>query len=106
MTAAALGTTVPITTFDGDRDVDVRPGTQPGDVLTLKDLGVTALRSERRGDIRVAVDVVVPKNLSSEQREILEGFAAARGEEAPRHAGPPSERGGFFSGLRDRLRDL
>lgn len=106
MTAAALGTTVPITTFDGDRDVDVRPGTQPGDVLTLKDLGVTALRSERRGDIRVAVDVVVPKNLSSEQREILEGFAAARGEEAPRHAGRPSERGGFFSGLRDRFRDL
>lgn len=104
MTSAALGTTVPLTTFDGDRELEVKPGSQPGDVLTLKNLGVTALRSERRGDIKVELEVVVPKNLSGEEKELLRSFAASRGEEAPRHAGGRSE-GGVFGRLRDRFRD-
>lgn len=103
MTSAALGTTVPLTTFDGPRDLEIKPGTQPGDVLTLKNLGVTALRSERRGDIKVELDVVIPKNLSGEEKDMLRAFAAARGEDAPRHQG--RHEGGVFGRLRDRFRD-
>lgn len=105
MTSAALGTSVPLTTFDGERELEIRPGSQPGDVLTLKGLGVTALRSERRGDIKVELEVVVPKSLSGEEKDMLRAFASARGEEAPRHAGRQSD-GGVFGRLRDRLRDL
>src|SRR5690625_2896403 len=50
MTSAALGATIPLETFDGTRDVDVKAGAQPGDEITLKGLGVTPLRRERRGD--------------------------------------------------------
>ncbi len=105
MTSAALGSSVPITTFDGERTLTIAPGAQPGDVITLKNLGVTALRSERRGDIKVELDVVVPRNLSGEQKELLERFASVRGEEAPQHAGREADRGGMFSKLRERFRE-
>ena len=104
MTSAALGTSVPLTTFDGEQDLEIKAGSQPGDVLTLKGLGVTALRSERRGDIKVELDVVVPKNLSGEEKELLRAFAAKRGEEAPRHQGRKGD-GGVFGRLRDAFRE-
>ena len=57
MTSAALGATVPLETFDGVQQLDIRPGAQPGEEITLKGLGVTPLRRERRGDIRVVLDL-------------------------------------------------
>ncbi|GAA1484837.1 molecular chaperone DnaJ [Brachybacterium fresconis] len=101
MTSAALGATIPLETFDGNQDIDVKPGAQPGDEITLKGLGVTPLRRERRGDIRVVLDVDVPTTLSEQERELLEQFAALRGDETTRRKGH-----GPFSKLRDRLRDL
>ena len=44
MTAAALGTSVSLETLDGPRTVDLRPGTQSGQAVTMGDLGVTHLR--------------------------------------------------------------
>lgn len=104
MTSAALGTSVPLRTFDGERTLEVKPGSQPGDVLTLKGLGITALRSERRGDIRAHLEVVVPRNLTPEQKDLLRSFADSRGEE---ETGQPSRRqhGGMFSKLRDAFRE-
>ena len=49
-----------------------RPGTQPGEVLTLRGEGMPALGRGRRGDLRVVVNVVIPRRLSDEQRELLE----------------------------------
>ena len=48
------------------------PGTQPGEVLTLRGEGMPALRRGRRGDLRVVVNVLIPRRLSEEQRELLE----------------------------------
>src|SRR5699024_8814613 len=101
MTTAALGATIPLETFDGNQDLDVRPGAQPGDEITLKGLGVTPLRRERRGDIRVVLDVNVPTSLTEEERDLLEQLAALRGEESTRRKGH-----GPFAKLRDRLREL
>ncbi|MEE1650996.1 molecular chaperone DnaJ [Brachybacterium sp. J144] len=101
MTSAALGATVPLETFDGIQEIDVKPGSQPGDQITLKGLGVTPLRRERRGDIRVVLDVDVPTSLSDEERSLLEQLAALRGDETTRKKGH-----GPFAKLRDRLRDL
>lgn len=100
MTAAALGAQIPLETFDGERDIEVRPGAQSGDEVTLRGLGVTPLRRERRGDLRVKLAVATPTGLSDEERELLEQFAALRGDETKR-----GRRQGPFAKLRDAFRD-
>jgi molecular chaperone DnaJ len=70
--AAALGTTVAVPTLDGDEDVEVPAGTQPGTVVTLRGRGMPTLGRGRRGDQRVVMNVVIPRNLTAAQRELLE----------------------------------
>jgi molecular chaperone DnaJ len=79
--AAALGTTITVPTLDGDEELEVEPGTQPGSVLTLRGKGMPSLRRGRRGDQRVVVNVVIPRKLSAEQRQMLKAFAATLGDE-------------------------
>jgi len=81
MTSAALGTSFKLSTFDGMRDLDVAPGTQPGDVMTLRGLGVTHLRGSGRGDLMVHANVQTPTRLTAEQEQLLQQLAALRGEE-------------------------
>jgi molecular chaperone DnaJ len=104
MTAAALGTSIPLETFDGEQSIDVRPGTQPGETVTLKGLGVRPLRRERRGDVRVQIDVEVPTKLDDAQRDLLQQFASVRGEEKPAAVGRRG-REGFLDRMRDAFRD-
>ncbi|NMR19316.1 molecular chaperone DnaJ [Cellulomonas fimi] len=102
MTAAALGTVVDLDTFDGPQEVDLRPGTQPGQVLTLKNLGVGHLHVGGRGDLLVHVDVQVPTGLDDEQEELLRRLAELRGEERA-ESRLSALQGGVFSKLRDKL---
>lgn len=69
---AALGATVEVPTLEGVSSVEVPAGTQPGEVLALRGQGMPALSGGRRGDLRVVVNVVVPRRLSDEQRKLLE----------------------------------
>ncbi|OFT22250.1 molecular chaperone DnaJ [Arthrobacter sp. HMSC08H08] len=101
MTQAALGTEVTLETFDGDQELDIQPGTQSGETLTLTGLGVPSLRGGRRGDLRVTVNVETPKNLDEQQRELLEQLAQARDEQFTR--GKLAQRG-FMSRLREKFR--
>jgi molecular chaperone DnaJ len=71
---AALGTTVAVPTLEGDEEIEVPPGTQPGTVITLKARGMPTLGRARRGDQRVVLSVIVPLNLTGEQRELMERF--------------------------------
>ncbi len=94
---AALGTTVTVPTVEGDAEVDVRPGTQPGAEIRLKGRGAPHLRrTGARGDLHVLVRVKVPTRLSREQREALEAYAAASGERVG---------GGAKASVLDRLKD-
>ncbi len=68
---AALGTTLEVPTLEGSAPVQVPAGTQPGTVLTIRAQGMPSLRSGRRGDLRVVVNVVIPRRLSDQQRELL-----------------------------------
>jgi molecular chaperone DnaJ len=70
--AAALGTTVSVPTLDGDEEIEVPSGTQPGTVLTLRGRGMPTLGRGRRGDQQVVLNVVIPRNLSPRQSELLE----------------------------------
>jgi molecular chaperone DnaJ len=70
--AAALGASVEVPTLDGTATLEIPPGTQPGEVLTVRGEGMPTLRRGRQGDLRVVVNVVIPRRLSDEQRELLE----------------------------------
>ncbi len=101
MTVAALGTILPLETLDGSEDVEIRPGTQPGHVVTLKARGVPHLRSAGRGDLMVHIDVQTPTKLDSRQEELLREFASQRGEEHVTGTFQRPEKEGLFTRLRD-----
>ena len=69
---AALGASVEVPTLEGVSTIELPSGTQPGEVLTIKGEGMPALGRSRRGSLRVVVNVVIPRRLSEEQRELLE----------------------------------
>ncbi|HSS34040.1 MAG TPA: molecular chaperone DnaJ [Solirubrobacterales bacterium] len=71
-TEAMLGTTVSVPTLEGEREVELEAGTQPHHEEVLRGAGLPRLGGRRRGNQRVIVDVVVPTNLSEEQREMAE----------------------------------
>jgi molecular chaperone DnaJ len=78
---AALGATVTVPTLAGDEAVELPAGTQPGTVVTLRRRGMPVLQGFGTGDHRLLVNVVVPRNLSAEQRRLLEQFETASTEE-------------------------
>jgi molecular chaperone DnaJ len=69
---AAIGATLEVPTLEGTASIEIPSGTQPGEVLTVRGQGMPGLRRGRRGDLRVVVNVIVPRRLSAEQRELLE----------------------------------
>ena len=81
MTSAALGTTLSLKTLDGEEDLDIRPGTQSGSVLTLRAHGAPRLRGTGRGNLVVHVEVSTPTRLDPEQEKLLRELAALRGED-------------------------
>ncbi|HKH19205.1 MAG TPA: molecular chaperone DnaJ [Solirubrobacteraceae bacterium] len=72
---AALGTRVQVPSLDGDIAVEIPAGTQPGEVVTLRSRGLPPLQRGRTGDLHVHVNVVIPRRLSREQRDLLERLA-------------------------------
>ena len=80
-TAAMLGASVTVETLDGEQEVEVPTGTQPGDHVVLRGLGLPRLHGGRRGDQHVFFNVVVPGALSGEQRELAERLDESIGPE-------------------------
>jgi molecular chaperone DnaJ len=78
---AAIGGTLEVPTLDGSAEVELQPGTQPGEVLTVRGAGMPALRRGRHGDLRVVVNVIVPRRLSREQHELMERLNESLTEE-------------------------
>ena len=73
---AAIGTELRVDTFDGSVEVEIKPGTQPGEVITLPGAGMPVLqRRGRAGDLRVVVNVVIPRKLDRHQRKLYEQLA-------------------------------
>ncbi|BBG03466.1 MULTISPECIES: molecular chaperone DnaJ [Pseudonocardia] len=106
MTAAALGTTLPLTLLDGTvEEIGIDAGTQHGAVRTLRGKGMPRLRSTGRvdgyGDLLVHIEVAVPTKLDKEQTELLRELARLRGEEQPDLVGGSRNGHGLFSRLRD-----
>ncbi|SNU01413.1 molecular chaperone DnaJ [Ruaniaceae bacterium KH17] len=98
-TAAALGTTITLETLDGPREITLKAGTQPGDVHSIRGLGATRIHRGTRGDVKVFVDVTVPKKLSDREKELMRELAELRGEEHP-EIKPGT---GIFSRLKEKM---
>src|ERR671936_1006653 len=87
VTRAMLGGWVRVPTLDGEREVEIPEGTQPGEHVVLHGLGLPSLRGAARGDQHVVLDVYVPAELNQEQRELAERLG-----ESLDSGRPPSER--------------
>jgi molecular chaperone DnaJ len=76
---AALGDTVTVPTLDGETELKIPPGTQSNAVFRLKSKGVAHLQNGRRGDQRVTLRIIVPKNLTQEQHQLFEDLKVSLG---------------------------
>ncbi|MFP4354338.1 MAG: molecular chaperone DnaJ [Phycisphaerae bacterium] len=98
-TQAAMGGTVPVPTIEGRDEVDIPPGTQNGDVITMKKKGLPDLRTGQKGQQFVQVYVEIPRKLTQRQRELLEEYSHT--EDIDGDGQIHSERKSFFDKLKD-----
>ena len=110
MTAAALGTTIQVTTLEAERedseladrslDVTVEPGTQSGTRISVPQRGVPRLRGGGRGELGITFIVATPTKLDDEQRDLLRRLAEKRDETSvSQNVAKPSK--GVFSRLKE-----
>ncbi len=92
-TQAALGATVDVPTLDGPKPLEIARGTQPGDVIRVRGLGMPEVRGRGVGDLHVHVHVEVPRNVSGRTEELLRELAAEE------QAAVSPKRTSFFSRL-------
>ena len=105
MVDAALGTEITVDNLAGSQTViEVPAGTQPGETVRLDGEGMPLLRTDRFGDLVAHVQVVVPTDLSSAEREALTKLRDARSDSAEVHTESDTTHEGFFGRMRDRFR--
>ena len=73
---AALGDSISIPTLNGETQLEIPKGTQPGDLFRIRGEGIPSLRNGHRGDQIVQVAVKTPTNLNKKQVSLLKEFAA------------------------------
>lgn len=74
MAEAALGTELTIPTLEGEEKIKLPPGSQPGDTLRIKGKGMPRINSRAKGDLFLTLEVRIPRNITPEQRRLLEEF--------------------------------
>lgn len=75
---AALGANIEVPTIEGKVKIKVDPGTQPGKILRLRGKGIKDLNGYGRGDQLIHLNVWTPKNVTGEERELLERLRDSR----------------------------
>ncbi len=93
---AILGKAVEIPTVDGKVKVKVDPGTQPGKILRLRGKGLPEVNSYGKGDLLVYIQVFIPKEITKEERKVIEKFKGADSFNPKKGDGE-----GFFSRMRN-----
>jgi molecular chaperone DnaJ len=96
---AALGDQVGVPTIDGEpHELRIPAGTQTGELFIVKAKGVPHLRGGGRGDMIVRANVVTPRALSKEQKDLLKRLAESMGSDVK-----PQEDRGFMGKIKDAL---
>lgn len=94
---AALGDRVKVPTLNGEEEVEIPAGTQPGDAVTVKGKGLPRLDDRGFGNLIAHVRLVVPTSLSAEEEQHLRAYAAAGGQRVN-----PEKPGGLFKRKKKR----
>ncbi len=94
---ACMGDEIDVPTIDGAVKQTIKEGTQPGTVLQLKGKGVPNLNGRGRGDAFIELTIEVPRNLTKQQKEILQQFEDALSEKQY------EKRKGFFQKLKNLI---
>ncbi|OGH10921.1 MAG: hypothetical protein A3B38_04155 [Candidatus Levybacteria bacterium RIFCSPLOWO2_01_FULL_36_13] len=71
---AALGTNLDVETIEGNVKIKIPAGTQPDTLIRLRGKGVSHLAGSGKGDHYVRIRILIPKNLTSKQKELLKEF--------------------------------
>ncbi len=98
MTDAILGAKTVIEGLDGEIAIEIKPGTQSAEIITVKNRGITHLRGTGRGDLKVGVQVLTPSRVNGKEKELIEQFARS-------YASPPPILSKFQQGLFAKVRD-
>ncbi len=91
---AVLGANVEIPTVEGNVKIHIDEGTQSGKILRLRGKGVPDVNGYGRGDLLVNVQVYVPKNVTKDEKKILEKLQESESFK-------PKSQNGFFNRMRD-----
>jgi len=95
---AMLGTKIKIPSHEGEREIELPAGIQPGSQFALRGHGMPGANGGPSGDMVIAVQVIVPEQLSEEQREMAEKLGETM--EARNLRSRHGDEGSFFSRVR------
>jgi molecular chaperone DnaJ len=93
---AALGDQVKVPSLEGEEELSIPAGTQPGSTFRIRGKGVPYLRHNGRGDLLVTIQVRTPVNLTEEQKRLLQELGKTLGKEVT----PQTEKT-FFDKVKD-----
>ncbi len=80
LSKAILGGDIIVPTLNGKVDMKIPPGTQSGSIFRLKGKGIMDLHARETGDELVRINVEIPRRLNNQQRQAIEDYARASGE--------------------------
>ena len=94
---AMLGTSVKIPSHEGEREIELPSGVQHGTQFALRGNGLPGANGGPPGDLRIVIHVIVPSDLSDEQRELAEKLEQSL---EPRNLRSDQDDEGFISRMR------
>jgi molecular chaperone DnaJ len=100
MTDAILGIETTLNGLDGEVLAEIPAGSQSGDVLVIKQRGLTKMRSKQRGDLKIALQVITPTKLNNREKELVRQLAALQ-KPLPPQLGEFQQ--SMFGKIRDRF---
>lgn len=94
---AAIGTSVEVPTIDGRAKIKIKPGTQGGEIFRLKGKGLPNVNSYGKGDELIHVNIWTPKDLSNDEKVLLEKLRNSKNF----HPNPDKNDRSWFDKMRD-----
>ena len=77
LSEAILGTSISVATLDDKKlSLKIPPGTRPGTKMRMPGHGLPHMKSKKKGDLYVKIQIKLPRQLTDEQKKLIEELAA------------------------------